>query len=54
MVTLPLVLMGGREGCKFFSWKLKNLGIKYWLLVTCFWPLAAGFWLGYQQETSRQ
>jgi hypothetical protein len=51
---LPLVLMAGREGCKFFSWRLKNLGISYLLLVTTCWLLAAGHWLDQQQEAGGQ
>jgi hypothetical protein len=46
--------MVGREGCKFFSWRLKKIVICYWLFVICFCSLAAGLWLDQQQEASSQ
>ena len=49
-----MVLMAGREGCKFFSRWLKNLGIGYSVLASGFWSLAAGHWLDQQQEASSQ
>ena len=48
--------MAGREGCKFFSRRLKNLGIGYSVLASGFWSLVTGrwHWLDQQQEASSQ
>jgi len=46
--------MAGREGCKFFSRRLKNLVIRYWLFVNGYLLLAAGFLLLAEPVTSSQ